>query len=401
MPAKSDAKKQASVDDIMASSDMKPILALAKRGNPVSCAICLSKDKDGVILLDKKRKPKKVLADLKKQAGTVGLELEVPSLRFGRVVVDTDVDAQLVTFTINKDASGAMRPKLLERVKKAGFTKVELVVDNGLEQESEEDDAQAAAPAPVADETVPVPPPAPPAQAARPTPASAAPPPAGDEASQDADGLTKELTELVKRMKPVIAADPSRAAALTGLATSGQTALKSGDYAGASIAVGNLRKALDDAGASPAPSAAAAASAAPGPAAPVLNTAAFAKARLAWSATLKKVEGDIGKLQDSFMAAFKGHARASDLQAGFQARVDAMLEQLDEELEDTLDKVTNAADPQERAKLVKQAQQAIQRYEAFIQKDPTLSEIDANPFVPLSVQKTLTATLAVLSKTIG
>ena len=49
------AAKGASPDDIMTPADMKPMLAMSKRGDPASCAIALTKDKDGVILLDKRK----------------------------------------------------------------------------------------------------------------------------------------------------------------------------------------------------------------------------------------------------------------------------------------------------------------------------------------------------------
>ena len=38
---------------------MRPILASAKRGDPAPCAIALTTAKDGVIMLDKRVKPKK------------------------------------------------------------------------------------------------------------------------------------------------------------------------------------------------------------------------------------------------------------------------------------------------------------------------------------------------------
>jgi len=41
-----------SPNDLMTPADMRPILAQAKRGNPASCAIALTRNKDGVILLD-------------------------------------------------------------------------------------------------------------------------------------------------------------------------------------------------------------------------------------------------------------------------------------------------------------------------------------------------------------
>jgi hypothetical protein len=43
----------------------------------------------------------------------------------------------------------------------------------------------------------------------------------------------------------------------------------------------------------------------------------------------------------------------------------------------------------------------MQRYQDFVASDETLSELDRNPFVPLAIQKTLTATLSVLAKSLA
>ena len=51
MMADKQGGKQAGPDDIMSPADMKPILASAKRGASARCAIGMTKDKDGVILL--------------------------------------------------------------------------------------------------------------------------------------------------------------------------------------------------------------------------------------------------------------------------------------------------------------------------------------------------------------
>jgi hypothetical protein len=128
--------------------------------------------------------------------------------------------------------------------------------------------------------------------------------------------------------------------------------------------------------------------------------AAFAEARATWLATRKKVETDINKLQDEFLASFKGHARASDLERGFRSRTETVLTAMDEELAHTLEAARSVADPDQHAKLVQNAKQIIQRYEDYIAKDPTIAALDANPFVPLAIQKTFTTTLSVLSKTI-
>jgi hypothetical protein len=130
------------------------------------------------------------------------------------------------------------------------------------------------------------------------------------------------------------------------------------------------------------------------------NMATFAKARMAWIVTRKKVEGDIGKLHGAFNSAFKGHPMGPDLGAAFKARADKVLEALDETLADKLDEVTRNTDGSQHAKLVQEAKQIIQRYEPTVANDSTIAALDANPFAPLAIRKTLTATLSTLSKAI-
>lgn len=178
-----DKKGKGSPADIMSPAEMKPILALAKKGAPVSCAIALTEEKEGVILLDKKRKPKKVFAELKKQAASAGLRLETTSIRYGRASIDTDQEAGLVTMTVNKEAPGALRPKLLESLKKAGFGKLEIIVEEGLEEESEEDETEGqGASAGGTAASIPPPPPPPPMP---PPPQKPVAPPTAQEPTSD------------------------------------------------------------------------------------------------------------------------------------------------------------------------------------------------------------------------
>ena len=105
---------------LMSPAEMKPLLLLSKR-EPVSAVIGMTKGKDGVVFLAKKVKPRKLVAQVKKQAADAKIELDMTSLRFGRATVDSAVDSALVTFTVNKDAAGALGQKLLPQLKKSGF----------------------------------------------------------------------------------------------------------------------------------------------------------------------------------------------------------------------------------------------------------------------------------------
>jgi len=129
-------------DAIMSPAEMKPLLMMSKR-EPVSAVIGMTKDKDGVILLNRRLKPKKLLAQLKADARKAKLELDLTSLRFGKAEVDTERDSALIMFTVNKDPPGALRMKLLEVVKRVPFQKIEIDVDAKYEAEAEDDEPPA------------------------------------------------------------------------------------------------------------------------------------------------------------------------------------------------------------------------------------------------------------------
>ena len=123
-----DKKGGPATDNIMSPAEMKPLLMLSKR-EPVNAVIGMTKDHEGIILLSKRIKPKKLLAQLKTDARKSKIELDLTSLRFGKAEVDTDKESGLVMFTVNTDAPGALRTKLLELVKRVPYAKVEIDVD--------------------------------------------------------------------------------------------------------------------------------------------------------------------------------------------------------------------------------------------------------------------------------
>lgn len=227
------AKKPASPDDIMSPSEMKPILAIAKRGDPVSAVIGLTKDKDGLILLDKKVKPKALLAMLRKQAEQAGLEVDRATLRFGTASIDDD--GKQVLFTVNKEVPGAFELKMVVPLRKAGYAKVAFTVDGALENEGEtaaapSEDAPAAPPAAETAQTEEEPPPAPPA----------AP-------GFDYGALGDELAGLVRQIPQAVARTPDLADSLELLASQAQASLRNNDIQSATNLVQALREAVQDA----------------------------------------------------------------------------------------------------------------------------------------------------------
>jgi hypothetical protein len=127
---------------VMSAVELKPLLRQARR-RPMNCAIAMTKEKQGLILLDRRKKPRKVMAELRRQAAAAGLELVPASIRFGCASVDGASDSAMVTFTVNKPAPGPTRMVLLEQVRPAGFQRCEIVVDEALESEADDGEDQA------------------------------------------------------------------------------------------------------------------------------------------------------------------------------------------------------------------------------------------------------------------
>jgi hypothetical protein len=388
-----EAGMAADVNTGMEKGEMKRLLAKSKK-EPVNCALGQGDDNTtALLLLDKVKAGKSVEKELTKQFP------DAKNTRFGTAVVDVDVDPKKVIFTVNKPVSSMAR-KLVKTLKGTGFSKAEIRLEDGtpLEDFDEEaapppvpgqgDAAPAAAPAqaqaPEPDATSSPAPAATPQPAA---PAAAAPPP-----GPDFTALAKTLGDLVKRIAQL---DPAQQDGLKRQAMQVALLLKAQDAA-AVAALDDLGDAID---AAPAPAAngTGTAPALPSPAA----VATYTKARAAWLATRQKVETDIGKLQTSFSTAFKDHAMAADLETAFQTRVETVLVNLDHELAQKLDAAVKATDPAQHAQMVGEARDVMRRYQDFVASDPTLSELDANPFVPLAIQKTLTATLSVLAKSLA
>lgn len=266
----------------MAAAELKPLLNLSKR-QPVSCVVALMRDKTAVILLDKKVKPRKLAAQMKRDAAGRKMELDANSVRFGRAAVDGQGNGSLVVFTLNKPPVGGMHQKVLAKIKPAGFQKCDFKVDEAVETETDDDDLAAAGshadgtgtdagggaagaggqrpeaagpgagPAAEDDTGGRAEAGAGPGARAGAHADAAAPAPTGAELAGEADGahaaaqppgpdgaapgrlpLTNRLTALVKQIGDAAAANPAARIALVQAATAAQAAMKSGDLAAAS-----------------------------------------------------------------------------------------------------------------------------------------------------------------------
>jgi hypothetical protein len=359
-------------DSIMDPGEMKPLLALSKR-EPVHAAVGITSDGDGVILLDKKMKSKKVLATLKAAAAKAKIQLQPSTLRFGRAEVDTDYDSGMVRFFLNKDAPGNMRVKLLEVVKRVPYQKVEINVDPSFEEESEDETEGQEA---TATNAIPAAPPAPP---------PSAPPPPGQPAL-DAKALEQTLAQLTLAIPKVAGGDDALQKSLVALAMAAQGSLKVPDLAKASEGIEALRRALGEA-----MDAAKLKAAGPG-------VVAYAKSRLAWIAARKKMETDLDALRVKIVETFKDDAIAPQIETNYRAKVAPVLAKLDASLADKLDEATNATDPAARSKLVAEAKSKLAFYASYLAAEPLLKDLDENPFLPLTIRATIGGTIQQLSR---
>jgi len=370
----------ADIDTGMDKQEMKRLLMRSK-DEPVSCAFGQGDDNTvALLMLDKVKQPKAVEKDLSKEFPNA------KNTRFGTAFVDVEKDAKLVRIAINKPISGVAR-KLVKTLKGTGYTKVELVLDDGSPIESftdQEEGQTTAAPA-----GAPGAPPPPPGPAPNQTP------------PQDPAVLARTLADLIKRIPQVVAVTPALKDQLSKLATDANVNLKTSNLVYAATYIASLRTALDNAPQGPAgPAATTAAPATPAPKAPEGAKVTYAKSRLAWLAARKKVEGDIEKLRAELIATFEDEGDGPELDKLYRARVAPVLEALDESLADKLDEAINAVDPAKHKALVDEAKGIIQRYTAYVASEQLIADLDENPIVPVAIRATLSATLSTLAKTI-
>ncbi len=401
------AKAPAS-DSIMAADKMKPLLALSKR-EPVNAAIALTSDGDGIILLDKKAKPKKVSAMLKAEAAKAKIQLNTSTLRYGRALVDTDYDSGMVRFFVNKDAPASMRVKLVEVVKKIAYQKVELNVDPAIDEEPEDEGEAQENGAPVPDAAVhPAPEPVPQqaqAPAAPPAPPEAPPPPA------DMSPFRTELGALIPQISTAAAGDAAKLESLKQLAGGVTLAIRASDPIAAGEALGKLKAAIGQAAPAssaqpvpPAPPAAPQASAPQPSAAPKPAQTGFVtmqKSRLIWDSARKRVATEIQSLKAAVSAEAQGDPNENAV-LGALKQLDDVLTNLDERLLDKLDAALSNSDPVVHATLTQDAKAIIGEYIAYTQSNPLVQKLDGDtPFgVKLSVASTMNATLKALQATL-
>ncbi len=347
-------------DDVMKLADLKAALAFAEK-QPVNFAFALAADKSALLMVHKQTSPKILQKQLELKAKTA----DKKSMRFGRITVDPIGDPGTLKFATNKKEIGGTVVGLVKLAKRAGYQAVILSEDPSLEG-GETATAQ-------------------PTSAAQ--PAQLQPPQPGDWGTAEST-----LSDLSGKIASASGGNPMLQQPLVKLAAVAQTILKARqDFTAASAAIEELRRAL--AAAAEQAKLTQQAQSGGGP-------VTYAKSRLAWLAARQKVHGDIGRLRDAIIATYEVDGIGAELDKAFEKRVGPVLQMLNESLAEILDDATNESDPTKRAKVVADAKETIGDYMTFLNTDKTIAQLDANPFVPLSIRNTIAATLNTLAKAI-
>lgn len=203
-----------------------------------------------MVLLHRRLKPRKLLAELKQKARVSGMDLDTATVRFGRAAVDGASDSAKVTFTVNKAPPGPMRMLMLPQMRSAGYQRCEFVVDEALETEAEDgedvDDEGTDERAGEGDGSL-----SDPARTAAALPSKA---PVGSDAAGEGsvaapapDGMAAaraRLTQLALRAKEAMPSDPPRADAIRAAAAQARKALASQDVAAVNAAANVMQGAL-------------------------------------------------------------------------------------------------------------------------------------------------------------
>jgi len=286
-------------------------------------------------------------------------------------VVDADDNPKLVKIYVNKAVSG-MAKRLTRTLKGTGFSRVEILLDDGTVVDSFTEEE--AAPVPAAGAAPPPPPPPPPA------------PPAPEAVAAAAAATKGQLAGLIPLINQVT--DPALKAELGKLARQATVNLQTGNPTYAAAAAEQLRRALLAAGLAPG---------APKPAEG--SVVRLAQGMLLWNSMRAHIDGQLKTLQTAIVAQSQGEPDFAEIKAGVGS-LSVVLEHLDDRLTEKLNALRATTDPATKQKVSEEAREIVRGYRDYVQTDPLMADIDDNGFVPLDVraraEETLRAIMAMI-----
>jgi len=348
---------------VLLTKKMVPlVLELRKGGVTMHALICTAGKNTALLIMRRPIAParRKLLAEAVDAKGGAKY-----------VAAECMLEDKVLTFVVQSQAAGLakrLRQALLDQTELR--LKVKVRGEDGEDADGEEEGADQDVPS---DE--------PGIQTAPPLPPSV-------EASDPALAFKARLEALMPKLK---SAHPSADAARLKVGEAGALSRKR-EWDAANRLLDEAEDLLAQADASEAP--------APSTKPTIAPAIVYTQTRLAWGATRKKIQGELQKLEKAILAAYKDHTVLPEVAKGVR-KLDQVLEVFDESLNDALDAALNSADPAVKKRHHDEARDIIARYQGFLKSDAMVQELDANPFVPIAVQSTLSSTLAVLASKIG
>jgi len=119
---------------------------------------------------------------------------------------------------------------------------------------------------------------------------------------------------------------------------------------------------------------------------------ALQQSRLAWEAARKKASADLLLVKQTILEDFDGEPEIGEA-AEAAGRLEGALATFDMSLTNLLDRALTAADTDQRRRLHVEAGAMVTRYRAHLAANELLSRIDDNPFVAVSIHKSLDTAL--------
>lgn len=209
-------------------------------------------------------------------------------------------------------------------------------------------------------------------------------------ASADAQAILKDLQSLTPRLRKAIETAPDRKAALLAVAASIKSNAEAGDTAGLGKAAQDLQRltaALDKLlGTAPATG---------------FSIQKLGVARLEWSKTRQKAMTDMEELKGEIKELYADTPEHTSQVTAAMKRLDDIFKTLNEDLEDDLDKVLNAAETA-RADPIRVARATMKKFQDFIAGDPVLAAIDGNEILSeISIREPMSGRLKNISQALG
>jgi hypothetical protein len=230
----------------------------------------------------------------------------------------------------------------------------------------------------------------------------------GADQAPDTTALPTRLAALAARAALALKAQHPESTKIRAVEGFARDKLQAGDLKGTTSALDMLEKLLGaattDAKAAQASTAAAKPTAdakATATAQPAKSIVALQTSRLDWDGLRKRVQQQLQALEAALLKAVQTHNADESLEDEYDEagvatnvrKIYGLLDKLDERLIDKLDEALNASGAQRDA-LNAQAAGIVKEYQAFVDADPLIAEIDSNGFISTSirgeVQRTLT-----------